>query len=148
MSKRLAEAIAATLIIGATLSLTAPAAATEAWRYDECRFQGANGHAGFQLHEIKHTVRCAADRFDVSAGLALDIIWRESRFNPYAVNASSGACSLLQFYPASSFFTRYGRLVDGRPRFRPLQRECSNARSAILAGLWEARVYGWSAWGY
>ena len=81
------------------------------------------------------TSRCfiarAARHFRQSRSQALHIAWRESRYNPRATNASSGAAGLYQFMSGTWQSTPYRRHSPYHPRW------------AALAAMWM-----WSRGGY
>jgi len=51
--------------------------------------------------DIESVIRAAAAAWGADASQLLRVAWCESRYNPYAVNARSGASGLFQFMPAT-----------------------------------------------
>jgi len=51
--------------------------------------------------DIESIIRIAAATWGADANQLLRVAWCESRYNPYAVNARSGAAGLFQFMPAT-----------------------------------------------
>lgn len=49
--------------------------------------------------EIEAVIRAAAAAWGADPGQLLRVAWCESRYNPYAINARSGASGLFQFMP-------------------------------------------------
>jgi soluble lytic murein transglycosylase-like protein len=59
----------------------------------------------FQLRQsrsIEEILALGAVRYGISPSLVLDIAWRESRYQPRAVNRRTGAAGLLGLMPASA----------------------------------------------
>lgn len=117
-------------------------ASSHGWRWNECRYQYKDGHAGFSVKEVKATIRCGAAHFGVSVTTAMYVADRESRFRATAVNSSSGACGVFQHMP---------RLYPDRLKAVPfeykwLSSRCLDGRSNVLAALWTAHKYGWGPW--
>lgn len=127
----------------ALLLMLIPTPAHAGVRGEKCRYQSLDGHEGFNRTEVIDTIRCASHRFGVSTSTALYIADRESNFQPYARNSSSGACGIFQHMP--QYFA--GRLAAVPDHFRNWRYSCFNARSNILAALWMAHRYCWGAWG-
>ncbi len=51
--------------------------------------------------EIESVIRAAAAAWGADPNQLLRVAWCESRYNPYAINARSGAAGLFQFMPAT-----------------------------------------------
>jgi len=51
--------------------------------------------------DIESVIRAAAATWGADANQLLRVAWCESRYNPYAVNARSGAAGLFQFMPST-----------------------------------------------
>lgn len=134
--------IAAVLAAIVSLGGISTAGAAESWRWDECRFQYADDRAGWNVQEVRRTIRCAAPKFGVSTSTALYVADRESNFNPHATNAYSGACGVYQHIP------RYfgSRLASVPARYREWGTSCYDARSNVLAAMRLAQG-GWGPWG-
>jgi soluble lytic murein transglycosylase-like protein len=81
-------------------------------------------------------IRRAALHYHVDEARLRFIAWRESRYQPGAVNPSSGAAGLFQFLRSTWAHTRYAHRS-------PLE-----AKWCALAAAWMvARTpYGWSPW--
>jgi hypothetical protein len=89
----------------------------------ECRAWRACNHGS--------TVACirrAALKYRVPEGLLLRKAWCESRMNPGAYNASSGAAGLFQFLPGTWRSTRYGRRSVWRAKWNALAAGWMHAR--------------------
>lgn len=90
---------------------------------------------------VKQMVRCAARHYHVPGGAAhaLYIANRESRFQPHAYNASSGAEGIYQhlarYWPGRS--TTFG--FHGWSAF--------NARANIIVAMRMVKAGGWGPWG-
>lgn len=126
------------------LLAAAPAHAAPSWRHRTCRYQGTSPRS-WTRWEVRSTIRCAAAKWNVSAATALYIAERESGFYPRAVNPSSGACGLYQFYPCSSWGSHWRAYAHGRHVGR-VGRSWTNARSVALAATHYAHVNGWGPW--
>ena len=81
------------LLLSITLSITIWSPMTAQARTPlrtACRFQHMDGHDGWNVTEVKRTIRCAVNRWPVPGGLdhAMYIADRESNFQQYATNPS------------------------------------------------------------
>lgn len=134
--------LAASLMLALLVPPAHAADTRNTWRANECRYQYVDGKAGWNVDEVQTTIRCVANRFDVSVVTALYIADRESNYRQFATNSSSGACGIFQHIP--TYFP--GRLHDVPMKYKVWGPSCYNARSNILAALWMAHRYGWGAW--
>ncbi len=97
-----------------------------------CRYGSLDGQPGhWTPHEVRKTIICAADRWDVPVTTALAIAERESGFNARAVNSSSGACGVYQAYPAGSFTERVQKFNREVPNGNAGP-ACLNGRSNVM----------------
>lgn len=130
------------LVLALMLSFTLAAPASAGVRHVQCRYQSVEP-GKWTPDEVRWTIRCASDHFNVDYRYAMYVAQRESHLQATARNPYSGACGIFQHMPA--YFE--GRLQAVPDHFRRWRDSCFNARSNILAALWMAHRYGWGAWG-
>ena len=142
MKRVLTVALAATLMLG----LFAPMASAGRFN-DECRYWMYNGRPGYTDGELEKAARCFAKKFAINADKFVFIIEHESGFTPSAINRSSGACGLMQFYPCSK---HRGLLHDAkiaRPKLKPYgDAYWKKPRQALAAGAILAKRTNFRAW--
>jgi hypothetical protein len=131
------------IVIVMTTMIPSPTGAETSWRLDECRFRGLDHRMGWSTTEVQLTIRCAAPKFGVSTETALQVAARESGYRAGAVNVTSGACGVFQFYPASTIGVRLRAVPD---HLGPFEGSCLNARDNVLAAMKLAQG-GWGPWG-
>lgn len=87
---------------------------------------------------VKELIRCAAKRHEVGVRKALNIAWRESRYQPDAFNPVGRAAGiyqhLLKYWP------------DRAETFGFPDRSAFNARANIFVTMRMVRRYGWAPW--
>lgn len=66
------------------------------WRQEECRFANRDGQAGWNVEEIKSTIRCVERRWDGNLYLGMAIVGCESGFDYRAQNPYSSAGGVWQ----------------------------------------------------
>lgn len=107
-----------------------------------CRFQYADGHAGWSVKEVKRTISCFVRRWPVSRSTAFYIADRESHFHYLAYNASG--CSGVYQWSRSTWASV---LDDFPPLYAVLSHNVFNARSNIAYAIRYAHNRSWSPWG-
>lgn len=127
------RAVLALFLVGL---LASPASAARAARV--CT-QEAQGPAS-----VKSLIQCMAPRLDLSTSHALYIAWRESHYQPWARNPSSGSCGVFQhmprYWPGRVGHWYYGPRVAERM-------SCYNGRTNVLVSLRMMRDGGYGPWG-
>lgn len=132
------------LILAAFLaaSLTAtPAHAAEVKAWPVCKFQLADGKAGWSPKEVRRTIRCATSLWNVPGGFdqADYIAWRESRYTQFAKN---GDClGIYQWYGST-----WRNMLDEFPRVAAISTSRYNARANVLMAIRFAHKHGWGPW--
>lgn len=113
-----------------------------AQRLVSCRYQSANPYYSWSRWEVRQTIRCAATKWPVPLSTAMTIAERESHFTAWVHNTSSRACGIYQWLPS---------WWDALPRMARLNgkdgaRQCTNARTNVLAAIKFAHYNGWGPW--
>ena len=108
-----------------------------------CEFPWWEKDGGFNKWQVKHTIKCAVAHYPVPGGAnkALYIAWRESRFNPYAVNPNGRFKGIYQQGITwwNDRYHTYG--------FDYLKNKILNARTNIIVSIRMAHRHGWGPWG-
>lgn len=87
--------------------------------------------------DVSEAIHLAAVSYGVDEGRMRAVIWRESRFRPWAHNPHSTACGLAQFLDSTWAGTPQGRAGMS----------CESAYANAMAMAWEVRYgAGWSPW--
>jgi hypothetical protein len=130
--------LAGTLMTAAVGFMLAPASADSARTIQDRerwgRYGSLDGKPGLNQHEVRLTIRWAAERWDVPVATALAIAERESGFNARAVNSSSGACGVYQAYgpdPQRTFLERVRKFNREVPNGNAGP-SCFNGRSNVI----------------
>lgn len=124
-------------------------AGSNADREAQCRYQYANGQAGWTDREVKKLIACAVSRYPVSGGLdkALYIANRESGFECRANNPNSSAFGVYQVI--SSTWTSWHAGLPPRWWHRrwELMHSRGNCRANVMVSIRIAHSGGWGPWG-
>ena len=133
MKVKIALAVAAMLLLAATLAAGSPAyaqdrgfkakpAAACANKFCTRDVKAAPSCRRFAKAktEAKCFIKRAAANFGQDYGTAKTIAYRESRLNPKATNSSSGAAGLFQFMPGTWASTPYRKRSVYHPRWAAL----------------------------
>jgi hypothetical protein len=117
------------------------------WRYTNCRYGTLYGGSGFNTREVKRTIRCAVDHWNVPGGesMALCIANRESGFRPHADNPSSSAAGVYQMLDSTWNSWRHGSLSKFANRWN-LSRSVYHARANVLIGVKAMSRWGLTPW--
>lgn len=95
--------------------------------------------------EVRKTIACATDRWDVAFDTALYIAERESGLHERAVNTSSGACGVFQHIPRY-WPGRVAHFDNVAPRWNASP-QCFNPRSNVLVSVKMMAAGGFGPWG-
>jgi hypothetical protein len=108
-----------------------------------CEYQWWKRNGGYSVYQVKRTIRCAVAHYPVPGGTrkALYIAWRESRYDPYAVNPNGRYKGIYQ-QGISWWQGRYR--TYGFPYLRD---RILNARTNIIVSIRMAHRHGWAPWG-
>lgn len=121
-------------------------AARQDWRWDKCRFRHYEGGMNWTNSEVRMTIQCAVQRWDVPGGLtaAYCIAAHESGYNENNYNPSSGASGVYQFLRS----TWSGTVSNQSQIFRrwEMRHSVFNARSNVVAAVRVAHMGSWSPW--
>lgn len=121
------------------------------WGASEPRRPGANrpcwepwlsSYMGGNTRPIFRMLRCAERMYPVRGGLnkVMQVVWCESRFNPFAVSESGRHFGLFQ-HDRKFWMTRWSAWsLDGMPR------NPTNAWTNIMVSMRIINAYGWGAW--
>jgi hypothetical protein len=108
-----------------------------------CEFPWQTKSGGYSEWQVKRIIKCAVAHYPVAGGAhkALYIAWRESRYDPYAVNPNGRFKGIYQ-QGISWWQTRYKTYG-----FRYLPDKILNARTNIIVSIRMAHQHGWGPWG-
>jgi hypothetical protein len=121
------------------------------WRQEECRFALKDGKPGWNVEEVKSTIRCAERKWSGALELGFEIVGCESGFDATNTNPDSSAGGVWQVLDStwSSWRQRYADLM----RWWDLRPGKLNGRTnAVLGwrvfapadtGPWEASRWCW-----
>ena len=108
-----------------------------------CEFPWQRRNGGYSTWQVKRIVRCAVAHYPVAGGerKALYIAWRESRYDPYAVNPNGRFKGIYQQGISwwSDRYHTYG--------FDYLKPKILNARTNIIVSIRMVHKHGWGPWG-
>jgi hypothetical protein len=118
------------------------------WRYTNCRYGTLRGGPAFNRVEIKRTIGCAVQHWNVPGGLsmALCIANRESGFNAHAANPYSSAAGVYQMLSSTWGSWRHGTLARFADRWN-LSRSVFHGRANVMIGVKAMSRWGLSPWG-
>lgn len=132
-------------LIGSMFAIT-PSATANRFN-DECRYWRWDGRPGYVQTELEKLADCIAKKFGIDPGMFRLVISHESGWTPSARNPSSGACSLMQFYPCSKFPALLREAKEARPKLKPYgPTRWSKPRQALAAGARLVKRAGWDPW--
>ncbi|HEY7282348.1 MAG TPA: hypothetical protein VID47_12230 [Actinomycetota bacterium] len=108
-----------------------------------CEFRWWKNNGGYSVTQVKRTIRCAVAHYPVPGGAdkAMHIAWRESRYDPYAVNPNGQYKGIYQQGTEwwQSRYHTYG--------FPYLRDRILNARTNIIVSIRMVHRDGWGPWG-
>ena|SRR3990172_3884129 len=113
----------------ATMGLGAPS--VQAVDAGECRFQNLDGRKGWSDLEVKRTIRCATQKYDVNTKKALDVAEHESGFNE---RAGDSYCGVFQ-HSRTYWDSRIIAVNRSWPNQRDFSSNCYNPRSNTYAAV-------------
>lgn len=112
-----------------------------AWRWKQCRFQSLDKPT-WSAREERLEVRCAAQRFGVSATEMFSVGQCESGFNRFAYNPNGPYLGIFQ-HAASAW---PGRVKTYEPPLWTLDPSWTNSRTQAVVTARMAHANGWGAW--
>jgi hypothetical protein len=108
-----------------------------------CEYPWWKKDGGYSVYQVKRTIRCAVAHYPVPGGAnkAMYIAWRESRYDPYAVNPNGRFKGIYQ-QGTSWWQSRYH--TYGFPYLRD---HILNARTNNIVSIRMVHRHGWGPWG-
>jgi hypothetical protein len=108
-----------------------------------CEYPWWKKNGGYSTYQVKRIIKCAVVHYPVSGGAhkALYIAWRESRYDPYAVNPNGRFKGIYQ-QGVSFWKSRYHQYG-----YSWLRNQILNARTNIIVSIRMAHQHGWGPWG-